>query len=65
MQTVHVNWAQRDDVRIYAGGKRLGWQIPVQEILQHVMTCDKECLQLDMTLDTLFAIVSGYQKQAA
>jgi hypothetical protein len=57
--------AQWDDVRTYTQGKRLGWQIPVQEILQHVIACERECPQLGMTLDTLFVIVSAYQKQAA
>ena len=57
--------AQRDDVRTFAGGKRLGWQIPVQEILHHVMTCEKECPQLGITLDKLFETVSEYQKHAA
>jgi hypothetical protein len=47
------------------GGKQLGWQIPVREILQHVMACETECPQLGMSLDKLFATVSEYQKQAA
>ena len=59
------NWAQWDDVRTYKQGKQFGWQIPVQELLQHVMTCEKECPQLGMTLDKLFGMISDYQKQAA
>lgn len=53
-----------DDDRTYANGKRLGWQTPVQEILQHVMACEIECPQLGMTLDKLVVTVSEYQKQA-
>jgi hypothetical protein len=61
----HSKLAQWDNVRTYRQGKRLGWQIPVQEILQHVMACENECPQLGMTLDKLFAIAPEYQKQAA
>jgi hypothetical protein len=54
-----------DDVRTSEGRKVVGWQMPVQEILQHVMACEKECPQLGIALDRLFGIVSDYQKQAA
>jgi hypothetical protein len=54
-----------DDDRTYEGGKRLGWHLPGKEILPHVMTCEKECPQLDIALDKLFGMISEYQKQAA
>jgi hypothetical protein len=61
----HSELAQWDDVRTYGHGKQVDWQIPVQKILQHVVTCEKECPQLGMTLDKLFEIISEYQKQVA
>jgi len=46
-------------------GKRLGWHVPAKEILLHVMACERECPQLGMRLDKLFATISAYQQQAA
>jgi hypothetical protein len=54
-----------DDDRTYASGKQLGWHRVGKEILLHVTTCKKECSELNITLDKLFAVVSEYQKQAA
>jgi hypothetical protein len=54
-----------DDVRTWEDGGIPDWQIPVHEILHHVMVCEKECPELGMTLDQLFARVSAYQQQAA
>jgi hypothetical protein len=53
-----------DAVRTSARRKVLGGQIAAQEILQHVMACEKECPELGITLDTLFETVSAYQQQA-
>jgi hypothetical protein len=46
-------------------GRKLEWQVPMRELLLHVMECTEECPQLNMTLDKLFGMVSEYQKQAA
>jgi hypothetical protein len=58
----NVQW---DDVRTYRQGKQLGWQIPVQEILHHVMTGEKECPLLGVMVGTRFTIIPEYQQRAA
>jgi hypothetical protein len=45
--------AQWDDVRIYESRKRLGWQISVQEILYHMIVYEKECSQLDSSIQMM------------
>jgi hypothetical protein len=72
--------AQWDDVRTYARkkrnprnsnipscekGRKLDWHVPVRDLLFHIMQCEVECPQLNLSLDKLFGMVSDYQKQAA
>jgi len=76
----HLKRAQWDNVRTYARKKRnprnsnipsysdsrkLNRYVLLQDLLLHVMDCQTECPQLNMTLDNLFGIVSAYQQQAA
>jgi hypothetical protein len=51
---------QPEDVRTSERRKVLGGQIAAQEILHHVMTCEKECPELGITLDKLFTTLSEY-----
>ena len=57
--------SKSEDVRTYKDKKVLGGQIVAQEILLHMLSCEEECSQLSSMLDSLFGMVSAYQKQAA
>src|SRR5262245_48566995 len=49
----------------YKEGLNLGWHIPVDKLLVHIINCGTECPQLTILLDNVFRVVSEYQKQAA
>jgi hypothetical protein len=76
----HSRLAQRDDVRTFARkkrnactlnipscneGKEYDWHVPLQALLLHVRECQTEYPQLNMALDTVFGMISAYQKEAA
>lgn len=49
----------------YAEGCKLGWNIPIRDILLHIVGCETECLQLHSILIHFFAMHQEYQVEAA